>query len=146
MKVANGAMRMLLLVDILMFSSTIFVTPSVVMTNQLPSFYVYEVTYVRQNDTFWSIDRPASLDVILSYWGADVAQEEIAGEIYDPQAEVTNISAMRSYPEKIGFRSKESNGSIGIIKEWIRKGCPVIVLQKLSPKQVWTLQSRTRLQ
>lgn len=70
--------------------------------------------------------------MILSCWGVNVTQQEIAADTYDPQAQVTDTSAMKSCPREYGFRSEELNGSIGVIREWIRKGCLVIVLQKVS--------------
>lgn len=97
---------------------------------ELSSFYIFEVPYVSQDSAYWC--GPASLAMVFGYWGLNLTQEEIAAEIYDPQARLTNISAMGSYPQEYGFRTEELNGSIGYLRKWISKGCPTIVLQEVS--------------
>jgi len=71
------------------------------------SFYIYEVPYASQKYAYWC--GPASLTMVLKYWGLDVTQEEIAAQTYDPEAKLTDISAMRFYPLRYGFRSEELN-------------------------------------
>jgi len=99
------------------------------------SFYIYEVPYASQKHAYWC--GPASLTIVLKYWGLNVTQEEIAAQTYNPETKLTNISIMKSYPLRCGFRSEELNGSIDCLRKWIRKGCPIIVLQKLSLQDVY---------
>jgi len=99
------------------------------------AFYVYDIPYIQQAETYWC--GPASLAMILSYWGASVTQEEIAGEIYNPAINMTYISEMKAYPQDLGFETQELIGSIGNLKEWIRRGRPPVVLQKFSPENTY---------
>jgi len=125
MRVNKGVMCALLMTNILMFSFN-----ADVKAIEFSEFYIYDISYVRQTDPYWC--GPASLTMILNYWGANVTQEEVAAEIYDPEANLTSISKMRMYPQKIGFKTKEIDGSINDLKEWINRGRPLIVLQKFS--------------
>jgi len=131
MKKGKNVMWILLLAYVLMFLLLIgHVTANAVRTDELSSFYIYGVPYASQKYAYWC--GPTSLAMVLEYWGLNVTQEEIVAHIYDPEARLTNISAMKSYPLRCGFRSEELNGSIDCLKKWIQKGCPIIVLQKLS--------------
>lgn len=123
---------MMILTSLLMFLLIGFVMISTVGPVELSSFYIFEVSYVSQDSAYWC--GPASLAMVFGYWGLDLTQEEIAAEIYDPQARLTNISAMGSYPQEYGLRTEELNGSINCLKKWINKGCPTIVLQRVSPQ------------
>ena len=130
MKIIGSMTWALLIASTLMFLSNELVRTGIVRANELSVFYVYEVPYVRQNDTYWC--GPASLTMVLNYWGVNVTQEEVAVEIYDPATNLTHISEMRSYPQEHGFKTEELNGSINHLKKWISKGSPLIVLQKFS--------------
>ena len=98
--------------------------------DSLVSFYVYEVPYEVQGDSHWC--GPASLVMVLGYWDAVLLQEDVASIVYDSSRRLTNVSVMAAYPRNYGFNSSVLNGSIGCLKEWILRGCPVIVLQKYS--------------
>lgn len=113
-----------------MLSSDGLVRVSTVKAIDFSIFYVYNVPYVRQTDTYWC--GPASLTMILNYWSANVTQEEVATEIYDPATNLTTISEMKAYPQEREFKTEELTGSINHLKEWISRGCPLIVLQKFS--------------
>ncbi len=119
---------LILIAVLLALSFVSFVT--VVRPVDFSTFYVYDVPYVQQTDTYWC--GPASLTMVLSYWGANVTQEEVAGEIYDPATNITKISEMKAYSQELGFETEELIGSINHLKEWINRGRPPIVLQKFS--------------
>jgi len=127
----NGSVMWALLIATTLISLTSgLVRTGVDGTNELSAFYVYEVPYVHQNDTYWC--GPASLTMVLNYWGVNVTQQEVAAEIYDPATNLTYISEMKSYPQQHGFNTEELNGSLTHLKRWIKKGAPLIVLQKFS--------------
>ncbi len=100
--------------------------------DKLSSFHIFEVPYSSQSNVYWC--GPASLVMVLGYWGVNVTQEDVAAEIYDPEARLTDISAMKSFARNQGFRTEELNGTIDCLREWISRGCPAIVLQKISPQ------------
>lgn len=93
-------------------------------------FYLYDVPYFNQDDPYWC--GPASMSMVLGYWGINVSQEDIAAEIYDPGARITRMTDMVSYPRTYGFNSQAFTGSIYDLKTWINDGVPLIVLQTFS--------------
>jgi len=70
--------------------------------------------------------------MVLQYWGINVSQDEIASEIYDPVTHLTYISDMEKYPLKFNFTVESLFSNIDELKEFIREGYPIIVLQKYS--------------
>lgn len=98
--------------------------------NGFSTFYIYDIVYSKQNADNWC--GPASLIMVLNFWGTELSQEEVADEIYDPTTNLTDISDMQSYPQRYGFETEVLDGSIIILKEWISRGCPLIVLQRNS--------------
>jgi len=103
---------------------------SVAQSFLFDQFYVYEVPYFNQNDPYWC--GPASMSMVLGYWGNSISQEDVAAEIYDPGARITRMADMVSYPLTFGFKSQDFTGSIHDLKTWIDNGVPVIVLQRFS--------------
>jgi len=79
-------------------------------------------------------DGPASMSMVLDYWGTNISKEDIATEIYDPATKITYMSEMVSYPMAYGFNSQDFTGSICDLKMWINDGVPLIVLQRFSPE------------
>jgi len=94
------------------------------------SFHLYNVPYVEQMDPYWC--GPASLAIVLNYWGYPINQSVIAAEIYDAEHHLTYISDMVHYPETLGFISEASSSNLSYVKEMLRLGVPVIVLQRFS--------------
>lgn len=125
MKIAKTVMCALLAVGFLILSPN-----GLVWADDFSIFYIFNVPYVHQADTYWC--GPASLTMSLNYWGANVTQEEVAAEIYNPATNITEISKMKAYPQKLEFRTEELVGSINHLKVWISRGCPLIVLQRFS--------------
>jgi len=93
-------------------------------------FYLRDAPYFNQNDSYWC--GPASMSMVLGYWGTNMSQGDIAAEIYDPGARMTRMSDMVSYPTVYGFNSQDFTGSIFDLKMWINGGVPLIVLQRFS--------------
>jgi len=93
-------------------------------------FYLYGVPYSNQDDPYWC--GPASMSMVLSYWGTNISQGDIAAEIYDSRSRITRMTDMVSYPMTFGFKSQDFTGSIYDLKTWIDNGVPVVVLQRFS--------------
>jgi len=103
---------------------------SVTSSFSFDQFYVYDVPYCNQNDPYWC--GPASMSMVLGYWGNNVSQEDIAAKIYDAGARITRMTDMVAYPITYGFRSQNFTGTISGLKTWIDNGVPLIVLQRFS--------------
>jgi len=93
-------------------------------------FYLCDAPYFNQNASYWC--GPASMSMVLGYWGTNRSQGDIATEIFDPGARITSMSDMVSYPTPYGFNSQDFTGSIYDLKMWINGGVPLIVLQRFS--------------
>ena len=116
----------LFIIVLYMFSSALMCGATLVVVG----YYIPGVPFVRQKDPYWC--GPACLAMILQYWGINVSQDEIASEIYDPVTHLTYISDMEKYPLKFNFTVESLFSNIDELKEFIREGYPIIVLQKYS--------------
>jgi len=75
---------------------------------------------------------PACLAMVLNYWDETRSfnQQKITDEIYDSESQATYNSEMVMYPRSKGFESYSFQGNLGILKDVVAKGIPVIVLTK----------------
>jgi tetratricopeptide (TPR) repeat protein len=75
---------------------------------------------------------PACLAMVLNYWDEtrSFSQQKISDEIYDSENQATYNSEMLFYPRSKGFVSYSCQGSLGLLKDVVGKGIPVIVLTK----------------
>ena len=75
---------------------------------------------------------PACLAMVLNYWDETRSfnQQKITDEIYDSESQATYNSEMVLYPRSKGFESYSFQGNLGILKDVVGKGIPVIVLTK----------------
>ncbi len=87
-----------------------------------------DVPFVRQERDFCG---PASLSVVLKYYGKDVSQEEIAKEVYSPKLKGALITDLRIYAQSQGFRAEVLQGDLRDIEGYTDKGIPVIILVEL---------------
>jgi len=117
----------LLLLSALLLASLI--VPGLANENS-NKFFVFGVSYQRQEDPYWC--GPASLAMVLNYWGLNATQQEVAGSVYDPSRNITTMDSMATYPMEIGFQTQTSTSNITYIRTWISQGVPVIVLQRYS--------------
>lgn len=74
---------------------------------------------------------PASLAGVLNFWGINVSPDEIASEIYSPNAKGTLTIDMVLYAKKMGMNATTYKGNLVDIKEKINSGYPIIVLVDL---------------
>jgi len=74
---------------------------------------------------------PASLAMVLQYYGAGVAQEEIARALYLPSVQGTLNLDLEFYARRRGFAARSFAGTLERVKAEVRRGHPVIVFQDL---------------
>lgn len=83
------------------------------------------VPFVKQKNNFCG---PAAMASVMQFYGDDVSQEEVAGEIYMPKLEGALISDMENYARDRGYEVKAVNGSMESLRSAIDEGSPVILL------------------
>lgn len=73
---------------------------------------------------------PACLAMVLNYWNAKrpFSQRRILAEIHDGENHEVDSSEMVLYPRTNGFASYSFQGDLGILKQVVGTGIPVIVL------------------
>lgn len=71
---------------------------------------------------------PASLAGVLNYWGLRVSPEEIAAEIFSPQARGTLDMDMVFYAQKKGLQVAQYTGTWEDLKKNVESSHPLIVL------------------
>jgi ABC-type bacteriocin/lantibiotic exporter with double-glycine peptidase domain len=74
---------------------------------------------------------PASLAMVLQYWGAPVGQEEIAQALYLPSIRGTLNLDLEFYARRRGFEARAFAGSLERVRLELRRGRPLIVFQDL---------------
>lgn len=90
-------------------------------------FKIENVPFVEQKENLCG---PASLAMVMNYFGVGISQDEIAREIYEPGLEGTLSMQMFLYPAQKGFEVEMYNGSFEDLKEKIRACFPLIVSVK----------------
>lgn len=71
---------------------------------------------------------PASLAMVLDFWGLKITPEEIARDIYSEGARGTADFEMILFAKKNGFKAIQYSGNIEDIKEKIKSQRPLIVM------------------
>ena len=74
---------------------------------------------------------PASLAMVLQYYGAAVGQEEIAQALYLPSVRGTLNLDLEFYARRRGFEARAFAGTLDAAKAELRRGRPLIVFQDL---------------
>jgi ABC-type bacteriocin/lantibiotic exporter with double-glycine peptidase domain len=71
---------------------------------------------------------PASLKMVLDYYGIDKSEEEVALACNRDSSLGTDDDSIKKAAESYGFKVKiENNSSFGDISKWLDKSVPVIV-------------------
>ena len=73
---------------------------------------------------------PAALSSVLSYWGENISQEEIARAIYRSSIRATLTVELEEYPLGLNFFSQGEESSLARLKTRLEEKLPVIVLWK----------------
>jgi ABC-type bacteriocin/lantibiotic exporter with double-glycine peptidase domain len=74
---------------------------------------------------------PASLAMVLRFYGAEVVPDEIAAELYLPSARGTVNFDLEFYARRRGFQARSFRGTLKGAKDELRRGRPLIVFQDL---------------
>lgn len=71
---------------------------------------------------------PASLKILLSYYGVEKSEEELARLCNISKDLGTDDKSLKKAAESLGFKVEiKNNSDFDDIKEWLKKGVPVIV-------------------
>jgi predicted double-glycine peptidase len=71
---------------------------------------------------------PASLKIVLEYYGVDKSEDELAQLCKAKKGLGTDDRGIKAAAEKLGFKVKiKNNSSFKDIENWLKKGVPVIV-------------------
>jgi ABC-type bacteriocin/lantibiotic exporter with double-glycine peptidase domain len=74
---------------------------------------------------------PASLAMVLQYYGAAVEPGEITSELYLPSVRGTLNLDLEFYARRRGFQARSFAGTLAQAKDELRRGHPLIVFQDL---------------
>lgn len=108
----------LLLIMLALFTSGCAATPySLDRCNIDQCFQIPYVPFIEQKDDFCG---PASLAMVMNFYGVEVSQEEIAKEIYSPELKGTLSMNLVLYPIKKGFEAEMYNGNLDDLKQKVR--------------------------
>jgi predicted double-glycine peptidase len=86
---------------------------------------VYDVPFFPQEDYQCG---PASLAIVLNFWGIDVTPDDIARDIFSKTARGTLNIDMVLYANRTGLYSAQYEGNVKDLRKNIDSGFPVIVL------------------
>lgn len=72
---------------------------------------------------------PASLAMVLDFWGRHLTQEEIAPQVYSPTVHGSLTLDVENYARKQGFWTHSYRGNLKDLKKDLDRGFPVIVFE-----------------
>lgn len=75
---------------------------------------------------------PASVAMVLRYYGVPADEDAIARELYLPSARGTLNLELEFYARRLGFETRTFASSLTRLKEELRRGRPLIVFQDLA--------------
>jgi ABC-type bacteriocin/lantibiotic exporter with double-glycine peptidase domain len=96
------------------------------LAGRSPGRYVTGVPFISQLDNYCG---PASLAMVLRYWGEPVGQEEIGRELYLKSVKGTLNLELEFYARRRGYRAESFRGTLEALKAEIDRGHPLIVFQ-----------------
>jgi Peptidase_C39 like family len=97
----------------------------------LPASYSLGGSNFRDTPQKWNNCGPATLTMLLSFWGQTVTQDDVAGFV-KPNPEDRNVrpDELAAYVESIGYHMVvRMNGNLDILKRFIASGYPVMIEQ-----------------
>ena len=96
------------------------------LAGRSPGRYIEGVPFVPQADNYCG---PASLAMVLRYWGEAVDPGEIGAALYLPSVKGTLNLDLEFYARRRGFRAESFRGTLAEVKAEIDRGRPVIAFQ-----------------
>lgn len=99
-------------------------------------FMIKGVPFISQQKYYCG---PASLAMVLNFWGGKFNQDEIAKELYIEELKGTLNFDLEFYSRHKGYRAKSARGTLEELKALILQGKPVIILEDLGmgPIKKW---------
>ena len=91
-------------------------------------YLIETVPFIPQRDYYCG---PASLAMVLRYWGAAADQDAIAGELFIKSIKGTLNFDLEFYARRQGFEARSFRGSLEDVKTHLRQNRPLIVFQDL---------------
>ncbi len=100
------------------------------LADNLDAGVILDVPFVKQK-TFYC--GPAALSAIFAYWGNPCSQEKIAEKIFLPGLKGSLNVDLEKYAKDNGFWAKGHIADFSEIKNRVKAGIPIIVMEKLHP-------------
>lgn len=88
-------------------------------------FVIKGVPFVKQEYQYCG---PAALTTVLSFYGENINQHEVARHVYTSELQGSLITDMRYYADSLGYSSRVETGDANTLKNYIERNIPVIVL------------------
>ncbi len=89
------------------------------------------VPYVRQERLLCG---PAVLGMVLGYYGVTIPQERLAEELYRRELSGTLNLDLLVAARNHGFDAEMHRGTLGLVRDYLRRDVPVIALVRVSEK------------
>ena len=93
-----------------------------------PGAFIADVPFIAQREYYCG---PASLAMVLQFWGESVGQDEIASELFIESIKGTLNFDLEFYARRRGFRAESFRGTLDSLKAEIARGRPLIVFLDL---------------
>ncbi|MBI5167458.1 MAG: C39 family peptidase [candidate division NC10 bacterium] len=100
-----------------------------IATGRDQGHYIPEVPFFNQQNLDYC--GPASLAMVLNFWGTRVSQEEVAREVYHPSLKGALTFDLARYAERQGHPVRLLEGSLEAVKAEVMAHRPVLVLANL---------------
>lgn len=91
-----------------------------------PGRYIEGVPFIPQKENYCG---PASLAMVLRFWGEEIDQDEIARELYIDSIKGTLNFDLEFYARRRGYRAESFRGTLERVKAEVDRGHPLIVFQ-----------------
>ena len=91
-------------------------------------YLIETVPFIPQRDYYCG---PASLAMVLRYWGANADQDAIASDLFIESIRGTLNFDLEFYARRQGFEARSFQGSLEEVKAHLRQNHPLIVFQDL---------------
>ncbi|HBO83857.1 MAG TPA: peptidase C39 [Deltaproteobacteria bacterium] len=99
-----------------------------IISNHHKGHYIKDVPFIPQEELYCG---PASLAMVLNFYGFKITQEEIAKEIYMPKLKGTLNIDLLTFAKQKGFAAKYYIGNLDDLKANISRNMPVILFVDL---------------
>jgi len=93
-----------------------------------PGHYIERVPFIPQEEYYCG---PASLAMVLRYWGVEADQDEIASELFLKSIRGTLNFDLEFYARRRGLHARSFQGTLEGVKAELRRNRPLIVFQDL---------------